>query len=229
MAEIPGARYTWPMSTNVIIFLAVAGLVGAVAALQYYLKMKRRREVREEAARMGFVAIAETEWGAVKALPHSLFTHGHGRTVDNLIEGSADGMRARLFDYQYTTGSGKNSSTYSQTVAAFLLTQASLPVFRLRPEGFFHKLAEALGFKDIDFDGFPEFSENYHLSGADEEAVRRLFNPGVISLLGRDLGWTMEGQGATLLVYKPRVKVAPADFPDFLRRARQAAGAFRLR
>ena len=47
-----------------------------------------------------------------------LFNSGRGRQLSKLIKGESDEVQISIFDYQYTTGSGKSSHTHVQTVAA---------------------------------------------------------------------------------------------------------------
>ena len=58
------------------------------------------------------------------------------------------------FDYRYTTGSGKNSHTYRQTVVFFRSPEVDLPQFELKPQSFLHGIGKLFGYQDIDF-AFP--------------------------------------------------------------------------
>ena len=57
-----------------------------------------------------------------------------------------------LTDYQYTTGSGKNSTTHNLTVAAYCIPGLDLPDFALESENFLTRFAEKFGMQDIDFE-----------------------------------------------------------------------------
>ncbi len=52
--------------------------------------------------------------------------------------------------------------------------------FSFDSESFFHKIRNIIGYKDIDFDTHPNFSKNYLLNGEDENAIRNVFNEGVL-------------------------------------------------
>src|SRR5688572_5031562 len=45
----------------------------------------------------------------------NLFTHGRSPVIRNIAYGRIDDVEVILFDYQYTTGSGKNKATIRQT------------------------------------------------------------------------------------------------------------------
>lgn len=210
-------------------YLIPMALIAGVVALQFHLIARRRRLLKEAAASLGFTYTATDVGASVGGLPHPLFQRGYDDKVSNVLDGSASGVRARLFDYQYTTGGGKNRSRHHQTVAAFQLTQSTLPDFEMFPERFYHWFAEAAGYKDIDFDSDPAFSRSYRLLGADEHAVRRLFHPGVVAPWGTRPGWTVEGSGQTLLFYRPRVIVKPDDVAGFLSETRELVRLFGVR
>lgn len=214
----------WPLLLPIALVLVIVLAVVYGAAQT----AKRTRDVIARGADMGFAPVADVGWASVYSMPHGLFKRGRDRSAYNVIEGAAGGLRARLFDYSYRTGSGRSEATYVQTVAAFQLP-GTLPAFEMYPEHWYHHIAEFLGFSRIVFEGFDAFSDNYRLLGTDEPAIRSLFKPAAVSALGQRPGWTVEGAGQTLLVYRPTEIVAPDRLPEFLARALEVAGAFELR
>lgn len=160
-----------------------------------------------------------------------LFSRGRARLIRNRISGPMADASAMLFDYRFTVGSGKNSSTHRQTVAAFQIPTADLPEFSCKPEHFFHKVANIFGFDDIDFETDPAFSKAYHLSGTDEAAVRTLFNADTIELLKTqiDQHWSIDGQGDWLIVYRAQKTIWPTDWPEFLLQATAIMNQMTLR
>ena len=61
------------------------------------------------------------------------------------------------------------------------------------------------GLQDIDFDDFPDFSDNYRLEGEDEELVRKFFNRTVLESFERQKGLDVYAKGRQMLVVKQRV------------------------
>lgn len=208
-------------------YVGAAALVLLFLGLNAYLEAKRRREFAEEALRLGFAAPPEGEGGWPFDQGHALFSLGRGQAIDNLVQ-SSHGARSWIFDYEYTTGSGKSRSRHTQTVAAFE-TPASLPRFQMFPEQFYHWFAELVGFKDIDFDDNKQFSDQYRLLAEDEAAIRRLFNPPAVSRLAALPGWSVEGAGRILLVYQASKIAKPAALGGFVERTREIARNFSAR
>jgi|SRR5690606_28528744 len=89
--------------------LIVAGLVGAI--LYFTRRYERRRTARLEQLAdelsLGFSAAGDVALKAALAdLP--LMQRGRSRKMTNLIYGRSGSVSLGLFDFQYTTGSGKN-------------------------------------------------------------------------------------------------------------------------
>jgi hypothetical protein len=132
----------------------------------------------------------------------------------------------QLMDYYFQVGSGKSRRGLRQTLALIHDKQCELPAFVLAPEGFFSRVAQNFGAKDIDFDAHPKFSAMFKLQGDDESAVRALFTPAVIEALERHPEITLEGQGGYALVFRAGKRIKPENFPEFHQKAQRLAQLF---
>jgi len=148
----------------------------------------------------------------------SFFKKGRSKKITNLMRGAFADVDCLVFDYRFTTGSGKSSHTHNQTVVAFDIVGSKLPEFSSKPEHFFHKFANMLGFEDINFEEYPKFSKKYRLNGEDETSVRSIFNREVIELLENqtDKPWSVDGKDNWLVIYHPDKRVKPEDCSQFL-------------
>jgi hypothetical protein len=123
----------------------------------------------------------------------------------------------RIFDYLYTTGGGKSSTTWSQTVAFFPGAGRDLPEFMLSPENpIAHAMEKLAGYKDIDFDENPVFSSRYLLRGSDETAIRSAFTADMRTFMEQEPGWTVEVGGGNVAIYHPQQRVKPENIAKFL-------------
>jgi hypothetical protein len=197
---------------------ALAFLIGWML----WRRHERRRHDRLEAlaADMG-LAYAARDDALLQALRGRmpLFDRGRRRQTRSAMAGAIEDLRVCIFDYHYTTGGGRSSTTWRQTVVAFELPEGRLPAFSLRPQRFFHKIAEKLGWTDIDFADHPEFSRRYRLTGDDEVAVRAAFSGELIELLDRDERLCVESDGRWLVVYRHGRRVRPDRVPALLEEA----------
>jgi hypothetical protein len=198
-----------------IVFVALGAL--AVGVILYYRAKKRREDLWSVAGRLGFSFSAEGDPHLPGGLGQfHLFSQGRSRKVRNVMRGEIQDIVVSLFDYRYTTGSGRHNHTHDQTVLLFESERLALPFFILRPEGLFHKMAGALGYEDIDFDGSPAFSDAYLLKGTDEDRIRAMFTPEVRAYYTRHGRLYTEGERGQLIHYCAGRRVSPERIESWL-------------
>ncbi len=208
---------------------AIVVIIISIIVRQIFAK-KRTQALQTTAQEMGFT-FEGAEWNDPSHAPRlnmPLFDRGSGRQFRNIMTGTAAGLKVSLFDYSFTTGGGKNSHTWTQTVAAFT-QELSLPDFALRPEGFFDRIGEVFLHSDIDFDSHPDFSHRCLLRGPDEQKIRQLFSPALLSFceaLPPDYKWHIEGGGPSLVVYRSDATVNPTQVRTFLDETSSIASNF---
>ena len=190
---------------------------------------KRRTEAwRQAADEMGFAFDPKPGKAFLSRFPaFNLLSQGSSRTVKNLIQGKALGLELDIFDYAYTTGSGKNRHTWLQTVLAFEIDGSELPTFSLRPESIIHKIGQWFGYQDIDFESHPRFSRKYLLRGQREDAIRELFQDHVLEYYESSPGCCTEGSGNRLLYYRASQRIAPANVRAFMEDGFRVLALFR--
>ncbi len=193
-------------------YFIITVVVLVVFAIVYAIRQEKKRTetLGVFAGANGFTFTEKADGPGEVGLPEiELFVRGHSKRMTNVIAGEVEGVGVRVLDYRYTTGSGKNSSTSHQTVVAVATGGAVLPDFTLAREHFFHKIGQAFGYQDIDFDAFPEFSKKYLLRGADEAAIRGLFNARVIDAYMNSQAGNVETRGGWLFVFVSGKRIKP--------------------
>jgi hypothetical protein len=194
----------------VIVIVIVFG--GVIYAL--YAEKKRTESLKDFADELGLDFFPKgREDVLAKVQQFKLFSTGHSRKMKNLILGTTEIASIAIFDYQYTTGSGKNSSTHSQTVVSMQSSALTIPDFTLRPEGWF---GSALGFQDIDFDNHPEFSKLFVLKGENEASVREFFDDQILDFFVQRKGITFEGASGVFVYCRRRTRTSVQDIRKYL-------------
>ncbi len=215
------------------IVLAIAGAVFVVllvVVLQRRAERRRLEAMQQAATALGMSFQAEGDLDQLRALGDlPLYGHGHSKKATNVLEGRAGDEQVRLFDYQYTTGGGKDSHTWHQTVAVYSGAAHGLPDFVLSPENILHKVGQLLGYQDIDFDSSPAFSNRYLLRGPDEDAIRAAFSIETRSFFEQQPGWTAEVRDGTVAVYRSGKPVKPEDLAAYVEETRAVLRALRQR
>jgi len=200
-------------------FIAMAAVLAAVGSgiyLSYALERKRTAALADTCVRMGFNFQPKIPKEQIPTFgTFHLFNLGRGRTGWNLMTGKANGAAVSLFDYKYTTGSGKSSHTWTQTVALFQ-GAGSLPEFLLAPEHWWDKIGALLGHHDINFDASPDFSRHYLLKGPDEAAIRSAFGAETLGFFAQNLGWSVEVKAGALAVYRLSKRPKPEEMQAYV-------------
>jgi hypothetical protein len=200
--------------------VAVLALIAGIVVVVNRLERQRTEALVAACQGMGLVFEPEGDLDALRAqgdLP--LYNHGHSKKLKNVMSGQVRDRDVRFFDYQYTTGGGKNSHTWMQTVALFPRAGERLPELLLAPENLFHKIGQVFGYQDIDFDSSPEFSSHYLLRGPDEMAIRSAFSVDALSFFGQHQDWHVEVKDRTVAIYRAGKRCKPEDAPTFLAEA----------
>lgn len=214
-------------SVPVLIFGGMAVLVAVIFVIAKRRNQARARAMEEAAHQLGFVFAGGDESQAIQVRT-ALFQRGSGRRFRNIMNGQYASYQTSLFDYSYTINSGKSSSTFTQTVAAFT-QKVELPLFELRPEGLLDRFTEMFVHRDIDFTSHPEFSKKFVLRGANEQRIREVFTPALLTYLEalpREKAWHIEGSGRTLLLYRANSKTSPAEMRQLLDETSSIAQTF---
>ncbi|MGV8977086.1 MAG: hypothetical protein ACOH17_03495 [Cellulomonas sp.] len=145
------------------------GLVGA-----WWFQRKRTEQLTAWAATIGWRfegsdPTLTTRWTGQP------FGQGHSRKATDVLRGRFEGMPATSFTYRWTTGSGKEESTYVRHVIALDLP-AFLPNVELTPDGFGAKLAKAVGGQDIQFES-DDFNRAWRVTSRDLAVAHAIVNP----------------------------------------------------
>jgi hypothetical protein len=83
--------------------------------------------------------------------------------------------------------------------------------------------------KKIEFESHPQLAKKYRLLSTDEEKVRKLFTPEMLSYFaanGSSIDWNVEGAGSTLIVYQRGINPKPENFPAFVTETTRVAKSF---
>lgn len=131
---------------------------------------------------------------------YSILDHG-GEKIRPFLQREYDGGHVCLFDYTYRERRGKVVRYYTQTIVAFQSPHLNLPFFMMAQETVGSRLGELFGYRDIDFDSHPRFSEKYHLAGNDEMQIRTVFIPPVLGYLETLPNLQLDGGGNSIFIY----------------------------
>lgn len=196
---------------GIIAFVLIGlAIVGGFITLLVLADRKRRRLLAEWAAKVGF-----TQYDAGGELPwlrdFTAWGPGYGHKASCGYQGTHDGSSMRVFQHQSRT---RNKD--SETVHTFTICVAEAPVsapkLTIVRETFGHKLVDALGAEDIDFES-DEFSKKFWVKCKDRKFAYDVLHPRAMEFLlhAPRAGWEWQGNRLVLVVsgaFKPE-RVTP--------------------
>jgi hypothetical protein len=182
--------------------LYVIGIIAVVvvAMIFAHLSAKRRREaMRALAAKLGLrFSPGHNRDLARRYRFIDRIRVGSDRYAYNILSGNFQGHDVILFDYHYETGSGDDTQDYC--VSFFILRlPISVPELTIGPEGFLSKIAQAVGYDDIDFESH-EFSRKFCVRSHDRKFAYDVCNARMIAYLLANADLTMEMERDSLAI-----------------------------
>ena len=201
------------MEPGIIVLFVV--FVIAMIALAIYSHYKRRQMWQELAKKYGLRYDSGDPLGLLERYEFALFQNGHSQDVSNTLDGTVDGMDVAFFDFTYKTGSGKNQSThhYSAMLTDLPIPRGQAPpgaTLHIRPEHFFHRIASALGFDDINFE-YERFNRAFRVTGSDKKFAYDICHPDMMEFLLAHPEHCWEIQAGKLLLYSDSMGTFDAD------------------
>jgi hypothetical protein len=138
-----------------MIVLIILGSIAVAAIIIYiiwYYNKKRSTDLKLLAESMNFTYSQKGDKSLMDSLSEfHLFSQGYSRRISNVLTGKFNLIPVTVVDYKFTTGGGKSSHTWYQTVLVIESDKLQLPRFVLRPENIFDKIGSIFGKKDINF------------------------------------------------------------------------------
>jgi len=148
---------------------------------------KRRSDLGMLAERLGMHFHPERNYQMAKQFAFlDKLDQGSNRYAYNVIEGEYEDRRVQVFDYHYethSTDSKGHRQTHHHHFSFFILQlEKPFPELTIAKEGFFSKIAQAVGFDDIDFESH-EFSRRFAVRSKDKKFAYDFCNARMIDYL----------------------------------------------
>lgn len=168
-------------------FIIVLVCIIAAIAWGIYAGKKRRDAMALLAEKLGLQFSAERDYNLAQG--HAFLdklNQGSNRYAYNIISGGFNGQSVTAFDYHYETYSNDSKGrrqTHHHHFSFFILTmEKHFPELTIAKEGLFSKIAQAVGFDDIDFESH-EFSKRFVVRSKDKKFAYDFCNAQMIDYL----------------------------------------------
>ena len=164
--------------------------------------IRRRRRLKAWAARRGLAFDMGPEHHIFYEFPQfECLQPGINRYAYNIAKGNWKGRSLWAFDYHFTTGP-KNEQFYFSAVIAE--SHAPLKTLGIRPEKILDKVADSLGFRDIEFES-AEFNRMFRVGSPDKRWAHDVLHPRVMEFLVSRPKFIIKLEGTYAIAYRPMV------------------------
>ena len=171
----------------------------------FILSANGRDTFRQLAAELGFTFHSHRDHHFADRYQFlNKLAQGSNRYAYNILTGASDrGETVHIFDYHYetySTNSKGHRQTHHHEFSFFiLLLPRSFPELTIGREGFLSKIAQAVGYDDIDFESH-EFSRKFCVRSRDKKFAYDVCNAQMIEYLldNADLGIEIDGPALAL-------------------------------
>ncbi|MGB1449221.1 MAG: SulP family inorganic anion transporter [Flavobacteriaceae bacterium] len=122
-------------------------------------------------------------------------------------------MSWEVSDVTFNEGDAFSAETFNTTLMVLKLNK-EIPVFTMEKEGLFEKIFDRVmaltGFKDIDFEMYPDFSKRFLITGKDEAKIREFFTDELIRFFENHQIYHIESNGEAIIIFN-KIKLARTD------------------
>lgn len=184
---------------GVVSGLIVTGLVVMAVINENTGKKRRRKQYTSLAEKIHYniLDLEDLDKVNVKEMPTlARIEKGKSKVVGYIYKNELK-LRTALFEC--------NGISYVFVDDRLISYEANIPDFTIAKEHLTDRIAERFGAQDIDFKEYPDFSKRYVLKGADETAIRNLFQESIIRFFEKHEGLYMEVAANKVLIHKNKV------------------------
>ena len=118
-----------------------------------------------------------------------------------------------ISDVTFSEGAAFTAETFNTTLMVLKLPK-KIPVFTMEKEGIFDKIIDRVksytGYKDIDFELYPDFSNKFIISGNNETEIKSFFTNEIIRFFESHQIYHLESNGEALVIFD-KIKLARTD------------------
>ena len=185
-------------------------LAGSVVKLS-----QRQKRLRNLATEKDYQFTPKVDWNTTDLKKFHFFEIRPIEHKYNSVKGVFDSYGAswEVADITFNEGQAFTAETFNMTMMVLNLNK-KIPVFALEKEGvlgnIFDKVVAFTGYKDINFEMYPEFSKKFLLMGNNESEIRFFFTEEVINFLENHQIYHIESNGEALFIFN-KIKLARTD------------------
>jgi len=211
-----------------LIALTILGLLVGGYVFFSHLERKRKEGLATLAKELGLELNGQLPEAEIARFNRfEIANRGSLQTSGTTIIADDGETRMAVFDFSYTTGHGKQKRTHLFSIAMCSSSNLSIPNLSIGPETWQSRIAEFVGYRDIDVEEDPQFSKRFRIQGNDPLAIRNFLTPERRAAITKFPNQLLAGQSDTLLVIRKYGRLKPENVREMMTEALQVTNAMR--
>ena len=187
-----------------------------IAPNNQVVKLSARQErLQNLANENGYQYNSQVDWNTTYLKKFHFFEIRPIERKSNCLKGQFEDLNIswEIADVNFSEGGAFTAETFNTTLIVLKLNK-KIPVFTMEKEGVFEKIFDRVmaytGYKDIDFDMYPNFSKKFLITGNKEAEIRAFFTDKVIRFFENHQIYHLESNGEALIIFD-KIKLARTD------------------
>ena len=176
---------------------------------------QRQKRLRNLATEKDYQYSSKVDWNTIYLKKFHFFEIRPIERKYNCLTGVFNDLDVswEIADVTYNEGQAFTAETFNTTLMVLKLNR-KIPIFTMEKEGVLEKIFDRVmaftGYKDIDFEMYPDFSKKFLLKGNNESEIRAFFTDEVIRFFENHQIYHLESNGEALIIFD-KIKLARTD------------------
>jgi len=175
----------------------------------------RQYRLKNLANEMDYRFNHEVDWNTSYLKQFHFFEIRPIERKSNSLKGQFDDTDVswQISDVTFNEGDAFSAETFNTTLIVLKLNK-KIPVFTMEKEGLFEKIFDRVmaltGYKDIDFEMYPDFSRKFLITGKNESEIRSFFSKELVGFFEKNQIYHVESSGEAIIIFD-KIKLARTD------------------
>ncbi len=176
---------------------------------------QRQKRLRNLATEKDYQYSSQVDWNTTYLKKFHFFEIRPIERKYNCLSGTFANLDVswEISDVTYNEGQAFTAETFNTTLMVIKMNK-KIPVFTMEKEGVLEKIFDRVmaftGYKDIDFEMYPDFSKKFLLMGNNESEIRSFFTDEIIRFFENHQIYHIESNGEALIIFD-KIKLARTD------------------
>ncbi|MCA0153152.1 SulP family inorganic anion transporter [Winogradskyella vincentii] len=176
---------------------------------------QRQKRLRNLATEKDYEYSSLVDWNTIYLKKFHFFEIRPIERKYNCLKGTFEDLNVswEIADVTFNEGQAFTAETFNTTLMVLKLNK-KIPIFTMEKEAVLEKLFDRVmaftGYKDIDFEMYPDFSKKFLLMGNNESEIRSFFTDEIVRFFENNQIYHLESNGEAIIIFD-KIKLARTD------------------